>query len=108
MGDCKANGTQVGAIKTLNASGQATSDNVTGLTTPNDNATGKYCWRAEFTPGANDHNHLAGSHTNSTSECFTIVHGTPTIGTQISVTGANSPSLGFTTLGDSATHWLKT
>jgi uncharacterized repeat protein (TIGR01451 family) len=101
-GDCKANGTQVGAVKTLSVSGTATSDNVTGLTTPNDLATGKYCWRAEFTPGANDHNYLAGSHTNSTTECFTVVHGTPSISTQIAVTGTNSPSLGFTTLGDSA------
>jgi uncharacterized repeat protein (TIGR01451 family) len=101
-GDCSANGTQAGAVKTLDANGQATSDNVTGATTPNDNATGTYCWRAEFTPSANDHNYLAGSHTNKTTECFTVVHGTPTIGTQIAVTGTNAPSLGFTTLGDSA------
>jgi uncharacterized repeat protein (TIGR01451 family) len=102
-GDCSANGTQVGGVKTLDVNGQATSDNVTGLTAPNDLATGKYCWRAEFTPGANDHNYLAGSHTNSAGECFTIVHGTPKISTQIAVTGANAPGLGFTTLGDGAT-----
>jgi uncharacterized repeat protein (TIGR01451 family) len=101
-GDCKANGTQVGIAAPLDANGQASSSNVTGATTPNDSATGKYCWRAEFTPSANDHNYKSGSHTNSTTECFTVVHASPTISTQIAVTGANAPGLGFTTLGDSA------
>ncbi|MGH3056570.1 MAG: hypothetical protein ACRDL7_16470, partial [Gaiellaceae bacterium] len=72
-GDCKSGGNLVGSAKLLDANGKATSDSVTGLTTPNDLATGKYCWRAEFTPSANDHNYLAGSHTNSDGECFTIV-----------------------------------
>jgi uncharacterized repeat protein (TIGR01451 family) len=108
-GDCATGGTQVGTAKTLNQSGQATSDNVTGLTNPNDNANGKYCWRAEFTPGANDHHYFAGSDSNGDSsgvvgaECFTIVHKSPTIATQIAVTGQNAPGLGFTTLGDTAT-----
>src|SRR5437588_1790173 len=102
-GDCSSGGTQVGLAKTLDANGHASSDNVTGGTSPNDSATGKYCWRAEFTPGANDHNYLAGTHTNSTTECFTIVHGSPTIATQIAVTGAHAPGLDFTTLGDTAT-----
>ena len=47
-GDCKANGTQVGVVKTLNGSGQASSDSIDGTTTPNDKTPGKYCWRAEF------------------------------------------------------------
>src|SRR3954454_6251968 len=82
-GDCHANGTQAGVVKTLDVNGQASSDSVTGLTTPNDNAPGTYCWRAEFTPGANDHHFLANSHTNSTTECF-LVLATPTISTQLS------------------------
>ncbi|HKS78139.1 MAG TPA: DUF11 domain-containing protein [Gaiellaceae bacterium] len=108
-GDCATGGTQVGSAKTLNGSGQASSDNVTGATTPNDNTDGKYCWRAEFTPGATDHNYLPGSDSNGDSsgvvgaECFTIVHKSPTIATQIALTGQNKPGLGFTSLGDTAT-----
>jgi len=108
-GDCATGGTQVGSVKTLDVNGKATSDNVTGATTPNDNTDGKYCWRAEFTPSANDHNYLPGSDTNGDSsgvvgaECFTIVHKSPTIATQIALTGQNEPGLGFTSLGDTAT-----
>jgi uncharacterized repeat protein (TIGR01451 family) len=71
-GDCSKNGTQVGLAQTLDVNGQATSADVTGATNPDDLALGKYCWRAEFTPSANDHNYLAGSHTNSDTECFTV------------------------------------
>src|SRR5439155_14209486 len=46
--------------------------------------------------------YVAGSHTNSDTECFTVVHASPTISTQIAVTGTNAPGLGFTTLGDTA------
>jgi hypothetical protein len=60
-------GSQVGAIKTLNASGQATSDATTNTT-----ALGKYCWRAEYTPAAGSP-YSATSHTNATTECFTTV-----------------------------------
>ncbi|HKC20242.1 MAG TPA: hypothetical protein VKE27_11505, partial [Candidatus Dormibacteraeota bacterium] len=108
-GDCAAGGTQVGAVKALDANGQAIGDNVSGTTAPNDNALGKYCWRAEFTRAANDHNYLSGSETNSKAtgaagdECFIIVHKSPTIATQIAVLGKNPPGLGFTTLGDTAT-----
>jgi hypothetical protein len=35
----------VGAVKTLNGSGAATLDAVTGATTLSDIAIGKYCWR---------------------------------------------------------------
>ncbi|RNL80148.1 DUF11 domain-containing protein [Nocardioides marmorisolisilvae] len=98
-GDCSTGGTKVGATKPLDGSGQATSDNASGAATT---AVGTYCWRAEFTPSANDHNYLPGSHTNKTTECFTISHATPKISTQIAVTGDHSPGLGFTTLGDTA------
>ncbi|HEY1563278.1 MAG TPA: DUF11 domain-containing protein [Gaiellaceae bacterium] len=85
-GDCHANGTQIGSAAALDNAGKASSDAVTGLTTPNDNAPGTYCWRAEFTPGANDHHFLAGSHTNSDTECFLIL-ATPSISTLLSDLG---------------------
>src|SRR6185503_5067833 len=100
-GDCKANGTQGGSTKTLNGSGQASSDSIDGTTTPNDNTPGKYCWRAEFTPNSGDHHFLAGSHTNSTTECFTVVKNSPTIVTTPNPTSVTlgAPSV---TLKDSA------
>jgi hypothetical protein len=64
-GGCEGTaGTQVGAVKPLNGSGQATSDASPAL-----NTLGKYCWRAEY-GGSNFY--LPSSHTNSTTECFTI------------------------------------
>src|SRR5207248_555676 len=98
-GGCEGSaGTQVGVVKTLNGSGQASSDSVTGLTTPNDNAPGTDCWRAEFTPGANDpHNH-ANAHTNCTNESVVVI-ATPTITTTVSeLAGAPGDSI-----SDSAT-----
>ncbi len=60
---CPAGGTQIGAVKAL-AAGAATSD-----ATTNTNTVGTYCWRAEY---AGDTNYLASSHTNATTECFTV------------------------------------
>ncbi len=99
-GDCSANGTQVGSAVTL-VSGAGTSDTVNGTTTPNDVAPGKYCWRAEFTPSADDHNYLAGSHTNSDTECFTVIKASPSIVTDASRTGGGVVGTGTTC--DSAT-----
>jgi uncharacterized repeat protein (TIGR01451 family) len=79
-GDCSANGTQVGSAVTLDGNGFAKSADVNGGTTPSDTTPGKYCWRAEFTPSANDHHYLAGSHTNNDTECFKIL-ATPSIAT---------------------------
>ena len=101
-GDCSAGGTLV-TTTGLDVNGQASSDDIDGSTTPNDNATGKYCWRAEFTPSTDDHHYTSGTHTNSTTECFTVLHAAPTLTTAIDVTGDHSPGLGFTTLGDTAT-----
>ncbi len=100
-GDCKANGTQVGTPVTLDSNGFAKSIDINGGTTPNDNTPGTYCWRAEFTPDSNDHHYLAGSHTNSTTECFTIVKNSPAIMTTPS---PKSVTLGTSsvTLNDSA------
>jgi uncharacterized repeat protein (TIGR01451 family) len=94
-------GTQVGTAQTV-VSGGATSGSVTGVSTPSDLTPGKYCWRADYTPdttGAN--NYVASSHTNATTECFTIVKASPTIATQIQVTG--NGGLVNTSYGDQAT-----
>ena len=62
--DCTSGGTKVGGTKTL-ASGAATSDSFTPT------AVGEYCFRVEYTPAAGS-KYLAGTHTNTTSECFVV------------------------------------
>ena len=100
VGCADGDGTQVGGAVTVTA-GSATSDSVDATTTPADVDTGKYCWRAEYTPDADGAlNYVASSHTNFGTECFTVVKASPTLTTQIAVTGTG---LGFTTLGDTAT-----
>ena len=73
---CPTGGTQVGgavAVTTSTNGGTATSSAYTvGQTSA---AVGTYCWRAEYTPdGASQY--LAGSHTNATTECFTVAPAT--------------------------------
>ncbi len=68
-GDCSAGGDQIGtpaAGETLNGSGVATSEASTNTLSP-----GTYCWRAEY---SGDDFYLTSSHTNSTTECFTVIH----------------------------------
>lgn len=62
---CVSGGTQVGAVKTLNASGQATSDAASNTT-----AIGQYCWRAGY---SGDSFYSGSNHTDATGECFTTV-----------------------------------
>src|SRR5882757_6292944 len=96
---CPTGGLPVGSTGLLG--GSAESPPVSG---PTDTAPGKYCWRAEYAPdAASSGTYLPSSHTNSDTECFTVVHGSPTLTTEIAVTGDNPPGLGFTTLGDTAT-----
>jgi uncharacterized repeat protein (TIGR01451 family) len=97
-GGCESGGTQVGNAVTI-ANGSATSDNASGSLTT---TTGKYCWRAEYTPDADGSKfYIAGSHTNSTTECFTVIKNSPTIVTHASVTGGGVVGTGTTC--DSAT-----
>jgi uncharacterized repeat protein (TIGR01451 family) len=94
-------GTQVGSPVTI-VTGAAKSSDVTGITTPSDLTPGKYCWRADYTPdtaGAN--NYLPSTHTNASTECFTVVKASPNIATQIAVTG--NGGLVNTSYGDTAT-----
>ena len=82
VGGCEGSaGTKVGATKTLNGSGQATSDASTNTT-----AVGTYCWRAVY---SGDTVYIGGSHTNSTSECFTVGKKTPVLATTSSPTGGD-------------------
>jgi len=67
-GTCAAVGTQVGAAKALTG-GAATLDATTATA-----AAGTYCWRAEY---SGDATYAAGSHTNDSSECFTVVAAAP-------------------------------
>ena len=74
------NGTQIGAaagvtVTTSDNGGTATSSPAFVPT-----AIGKYCFRAEYVPDAASQ-YLAASHTNATSECFTVVKNSPTITT---------------------------
>ena len=61
-------GTQVGDPVTIDNE-SATSDAFTVGTTAA--AVGTYCWRAEYTPDEGS-NYLAASHTNDSTECFTV------------------------------------
>jgi uncharacterized repeat protein (TIGR01451 family) len=64
-GGCEGTaGTKVGPTKSLDGSGQATSDASTNTT-----AVGTYCWRAVY---SGDAFYNGSNHTNATSECFTV------------------------------------
>jgi uncharacterized repeat protein (TIGR01451 family) len=90
-GDCSIGGAQVGAVKTLNGSGQATSDATTNTTTD-----GKYCWRADY---SGDANYNPSTHTDASGECFTVV-GHPHL------TLAKTPDNAIYTLGDTISFTL--
>src|SRR5262249_16520067 len=97
-GGCVSGGTQVGNPVGINA-GSATSDKASGSLL---NTVGKYCWRSEYQPDADGSKfYSAGSHTDNSSECFTVVKNSPSIVTTpnpTSVTLGTSP----VTLNDSA------
>jgi uncharacterized repeat protein (TIGR01451 family) len=94
---CPTGGDEVGSAVTL-SQGKATSADSTKTS-----ADGKYCWRAEYTPdSAGAKNYLPTTHTNATTECFTVVHASPTLTTQIAPDAATG-GLGLTTLTDTAT-----
>jgi uncharacterized repeat protein (TIGR01451 family)/fimbrial isopeptide formation D2 family protein len=65
-------GSQVGSSVNVVAGSATSSAYPVGLTAA---AVGKYCWRAEYTPDANSQ-YLEGSHTNATTECFTVAPAT--------------------------------
>jgi uncharacterized repeat protein (TIGR01451 family) len=77
-GGCESGGTQVGDPIPID-SGSATSANADPSLI---STAGTYCWRAEYTPDAAGSDfYSAGSHTDSDSECFTVVPNTTLIGT---------------------------
>ncbi len=71
--DCTTGGTKLDPTKTL--SGGAA---ISAAFTPG--AIGHYCFRAEYTP-ATGSKYLPTSHTNTTTECFTVAKATPSIAT---------------------------
>ena len=97
-GGCVTGGTQVGGAVSI-ASGSAQSDNASGSLT---GTTGKYCWRAEYTPDTDGAKfYVAGSHTNGDTECFTVVKNAPSLVTNASTTDGDVVGTGTTC--DSAT-----
>src|SRR6476660_6405976 len=96
-GGCVTGGTQVGSAVTINA-GSATSANASGSLT---GTVGKYCWRAVYAPDSDGSKfYNAGSHTDATDECFTVVPNTPSITTTLSNLG---PVAIGTSITDSST-----
>lgn len=77
---CSTGGMKVGSTKTVNG-GTATSDSIAAPTTA-----GRYCWRVEYAPPSETNKFLAASHTNPTSECFTVVGPPPPPPPALSVT----------------------
>ncbi|HEY8864456.1 MAG TPA: sortase [Candidatus Dormibacteraeota bacterium] len=69
---CPSGGAQVGSAKPLVA-GSSTSDPTTATS-----SLGKYCWRTEYAPDpASIGVFAAATHTNATSECFTVAVSAP-------------------------------
>jgi uncharacterized repeat protein (TIGR01451 family) len=87
---CPAATTHVGAQKTLDNSGHATSDPYTPATV------GFYCFRLVYTSAANSQ-YTNGTHTNHTTECFTVLGATVTIDKNADAVSVNAGSqIGFT------------
>jgi hypothetical protein len=91
---CSIGGTLIGAPVAI-VSGAATSPATTAAQTA---LPGLYCWRADYTPNSN--NFSATTHTNATTECFTVIQQTPDISTTSSQTGNVAPG---TSVTDTAT-----
>ena len=93
---CPSGGTQVGAAGGVAVTTSANGGTATSAAyTPT--AIGKYCFRAEYVPNAASQ-YLAASHTNATTECFTVVKNTTAI-----VTTANQSVNAGQAIADSAT-----
>ena len=97
-GGCVSGGTQVGNPVQI-SSGSASSDKASGSLLA---TVGKYCWRAAYAPDADGSKfYNAGSHTDATDECFTVVKSSPKI---VTTPDPKSVTLGTSsvTLKDSA------
>jgi hypothetical protein len=66
-GGCVSGGAQVGAVKTLTATGSEATSSSTSDATANTRIFGKYCWRVAY---SGDANYLPASHTDNATECF--------------------------------------
>src|SRR3954447_15161334 len=97
-GGCVSGGNQVGNPVQI-SSGSASSDKASGSLLA---TVGKYCWRSEYNPDAvGSKFYNAGSHTDNSDECFTVVKNSPTI---VTTPDPKSVTLGTSsvTLKDSA------
>ena len=92
--DCSTGGTSRGT-KTLSG-GTATSDPFTPA------AIGSYCFRVEYTPAAGS-KYLAGSHTNSTTECIVVDKKPTSISTSANQTVAIGATISDTAVLSGAT-----
>lgn len=97
-------GTQVGsAVSLSNGSAQSTPD-VTGATTPNDLATGQYCWGAQYTPDTNSEDtYLPSYGTDTSNECFSIAKAQPTLSTVAGFSSGTSDLSSSPALSDTVT-----
>lgn len=97
-------GTQVGSGVTLSGGSATSTPDVTGTTTPNDLATGTYCWGAAYAPDTNSENtYLPSYGTDSTNECFSVAKAQPTLSTVASFSSGNANLSSTPTLSDTVT-----
>ena len=100
----QGSGTQVGGAVTLSAGSATSTPDVTATTTPNDLATGTYCWGAHYAPDTNSENtYLPSYGTDSTNECFTVAKAQPTLSTVASFSAGNATLSSNPTLSDAVT-----
>lgn len=100
----KGAGAQIGSAVPLNSGSATSTPDVTGTTTPNDLATGTYCWGAQYTPdSASVDRYLPSYGTDASAECFTIAKASPTIGTTASFSSGTSDLSSTPKLADSVT-----
>ncbi|HUQ77911.1 MAG TPA: hypothetical protein VM427_03420 [Patescibacteria group bacterium] len=77
---CLTGGTQIGVATGVAVTTSANGGTATSTPAFVPTAAGKYCFRAEYVPDASSQ-YLAASHTNATTECFTVVKNDTTITT---------------------------
>ncbi|MBA2717642.1 MAG: hypothetical protein H0U52_00170 [Chloroflexi bacterium] len=77
---CPTGGTQIGVAAGVAVTTSANGGTATSTPAFVPTAAGKYCFRAQYVPDGNS-DYLAASHTNATTECFTVVKNDTTITT---------------------------
>lgn len=97
-------GTQVGLPVTLSGGAATSTPDVTGITVPNDLATGTYCWGAQYTPDSTSiDTYLASYGTDATHECFTVAKAGPDLTTVAGYSSGSADLSSQPALADTAT-----